>query len=208
MLPVLGTMVMFDMRALKPDVSPGIAGWLQLVLAGVASGLVIALIEETFLRGAMQTAITRESGAVLAVVLTSIVYAATHFVAGKYRVAPADVHFGSGLAMLGEVTKSFASPLGILDSFLCLFAVGALLGMVRALTGNIAACIGLHAGWVSVIYVVRETSVPNPDSRAAWLMGEYDGFIGWMVLAWMPILGWLIHRWYRRPPPAPAPAAH
>src|SRR5262245_40344783 len=203
MLPVLGAMMAFDMRQLKPGFSPELADWLRLVATGIVSGLAVALIEETFLRGAMQTAITRESGTVLAVTLTSIVYAATHFVAGKYRVAPADGNFGSGLPMLGEVTKNFASPLGILDSFLCLFAVGVLLGMVRALTGNIAACIGLHAGWVAVIYGVRETSVPNPDSPAAWLLSEYDGFIGWMVLAWMPILGWVIYRWYRRSPPAP-----
>ncbi len=198
MLPVLATMILFDMRELKPGVSPGIADWIRLLLAGTASGLVVALIEETFLRGAMQTAITRESGTVTAVVLTSIVYAATHFVAGKYRVAPEDVHFGSGLDMLGAVTRNFAAPLGIIDSFLCLFAVGVLLGMVRALTGNIAACIGLHAGWVAVIFAVRETSAPNPESSAAWLMGEYDGFIGWMVLGWTLVLGWILHRWYSR----------
>ena len=92
--------------------------------------------------------------------------------------------------MLAEVLKGFADPLGILDSFLCLTAVGVLLGMVRQLTGNIAACIGLHAGWVAVIYVVRETSVRKPASPAAWLMSDYDGFIGWMVLAWTPVIGW------------------
>ena len=67
-------------------------------------------------------------------------------------------HFGSGLDMLAEVLKGFSDPLAILDSFLCLMAVGVLLGVVRLVTGNIAACIGLHAGWVAVIYVVRETT--------------------------------------------------
>ena len=77
-------------------------------------------------------------------------------------------------------------------------AVGVLLGVVRLVTGNIAACIGLHAGWVAVIYVVRETTLPNPASPAAWVMGDYDGFIGWMVLAWIPVIGWILYRWYRR----------
>ena len=49
----------------------------------------------------MQTAITRESGARLAIVLTSLVYAATHFF-GRYRVAPADVNAGSGIDMLAD----------------------------------------------------------------------------------------------------------
>ncbi len=66
--------------------------------------------------------------------------------------------------MLAGMLADFANLGDILDAFLCLAAVGVLLGMVRALTGNIAACIGLHAGWVAVIYVVRETSnVARPD---------------------------------------------
>jgi len=201
MLPVLLSMVALDMRELKPGVQPDAAGWIRLVAMGVASGLAVALIEETFLRGAMQTAITRESGATLAIVLTSLLYAATHFI-GRYRIAAADVNAGSGLDMLAGALASFAHPLGILDAFLCLTAVGILLGMVRHLTGNIAACIGLHAGWVAVIYVVRETSGRNPHGPANWLMSDYDGFIGWMVLAWTVVIGWALWWWYgprRRP---------
>lgn len=197
MLPILATMVMLDMRELKVE-APGLAGWMQIVFTGLTTGLVVALIEETFLRGAMQTAITRESGAVLAITLTSLVYAALHFVAGKYRVPPDQVHFGSGVDMLAEVLQRFAQPAAILDSFLCLVAVGVILGVVRQLTGNIAACIGLHAGWVAVIFAVRETSRPTSGSTA-WLMSEYDGFIGWMVLAWTLVIGWAVHLIYRRP---------
>ena len=72
--------------------------------------------------------------------------------------------------MLAGTLASFAHPLGILDAFLCLVGVGVLLGMVRTLTGNIAACIGLHAGWVAMIFVVRETSVRNPSGPATWLL--------------------------------------
>jgi membrane protease YdiL (CAAX protease family) len=199
MLPILATMVVLDMRELKQGIAPDLAGWLRLIATGLVTGLVVAFIEETFLRGAMQTAITRESGPALAVVLTSLVYAALHFVAGKYRVPPDQVHFGSGVDMLAEVLRRFAQPLGILDSFLCLVAVGALLGMVRHLTGNIAACIGLHAGWVTVISVVRETS-QRTDGPTAWLMSDYDGFIGWMVLAWTLVIGWVLHLAYRNHP--------
>jgi uncharacterized protein len=198
MLPVVATMLISGMRELRPDVAPGIAGFLGLVLVGVASGLVVALIEETFLRGAMHTAITRESGAAMAIALTSILYSAFHFVAGKYRVAPADVNFGSGVDMLATVLEDFSNPLGMLDSFLCLASVGVLLGLIRAVTGNIAACIGLHAGWVAVIYVVRETTLPDAASPGAWLVGKYDGFVGWLVLAWIPVIGWILYRWYAK----------
>ena len=70
------------------------------------------------------------------------------------------------------------------DAFLCLVAVGVLFGMARVYTGNIAASIGLHAGWVAVIYVVKETSKREMDSPLRWMLSEADGFIGWMVLAW------------------------
>ncbi|HET9862196.1 MAG TPA: CPBP family intramembrane glutamic endopeptidase [Steroidobacteraceae bacterium] len=197
MLPVLATMVALDMRELKPGVSPDAAGWLKLMGLGLGSGLAVALIEETFLRGAMQSAIARESGAVPAIVLTALLYAATHFI-GRYRVAAADVHAGSGLDMLAGALASFTHPLGIVDAFLCLTSVGILLGLVRHYTGNIAACIGLHAGWVAVISVVRETSERNPHGPANWLMSDYDGFIGWMVLGWTLVIGAVLWWWYGR----------
>ena len=163
MLPVLATMIAFDMRqSVGVPLSPYL--WFRLALSGIITGLTVAFIEETFLRGAMHTAIARESGTRVAIVLTALVYAATHFI-GSYRVAAADVHAGSGLDMLAHALGRFAQPLAIIDAFACLAAVGILLGMVRALTGNIAACIGLHAGWVAVIYVVRETSERRPRRR-------------------------------------------
>jgi hypothetical protein len=75
--------------------------------------------------------------------------------------------------------------------------VGVILGLVRHLTGNIAACIGLHAGWVAVIFAVRETS-QRTSGPTAWLMSDYDGFIGWMVLAWTFVIGWVVYVVYRK----------
>jgi CAAX protease family protein len=198
MLPVLATMVLLDMRDLRPEFAPTAAHWVKLALTGLVTGLVVALIEETFLRGAMMTAIARESGFLKAIVLTSLVYAATHFI-GKYRIAADDVSWRSGLDMLAGTFAGFANFGGILDAFLCLAGVGVLLGMVRERTGNIAACIGLHAGWVAVIFMVRETSMRNPSGPATWLLSDYDGFIGWMVLAWIVVLGFVLARIYRPP---------
>jgi uncharacterized protein len=197
MLPVLVTMVLLDMRELKPGLALGAADWLKLVLLACVTGLVVALIEETALRGVMHTAIARESGPVLAIVCVSLVYAATHFFA-KTRIPAEQVGPGSGLDMLSGLFESFANPLGILDAFLCLFMVGVLLGLARHLTGNVAACIGLHASWVAIIAVVRETSERRESGPVAFLMSDYDGFIGWMVLAWTFAIGWAIWWWYRK----------
>jgi len=205
MLPALATMVALDLRE-RVGAPLATLAWVRLALSGVATGLAVAFIEETFLRGAMHTAIARESGTRAAIALTALVYAATHFI-GRYRVAPADVHAGSGFDLLAHALSEFAHPLVYLDAFLCLAAVGVLLGVVRALTGNIAACIGLHTGWVAVIYVVRETSARRGAGPATWLLSEYDGFVGWMLLAWTLAIGAALYwwyGWYRATTPAPA----
>ncbi len=197
MLPVLLTMVALDMRSLKPTLDLDTGGWTSLILMSMAAGLVVALLEETAMRGVMHTAIARESGAVSAIVLVSLVYAASHFFA-KTRIPPEQVDAGSGLVMLSGLLSSFSNPLAILDAFLCLTAVGVILGVVRHLTGNIAACIGLHASWVAIIAVVRETSVRNETGHGAFLMSDYDGFIGWMVLGWTIVIGFALYWWYGR----------
>jgi uncharacterized protein len=197
MLPVLATMVLLDMRALKPGLALDAADWLRIIVMSCATGLVVATIEETAMRGVMHTAIARESGPVAAIALVSLVYAASHFFA-KTRIPAEQIGPGSGLDMLSGMLSSFASPGEIIDAFLCLFMVGVLLGLTRHLTGNIAACIGLHASWVAIIAVVRETSVRDAHGAVAFLMSDYDGFIGWMVLAWTFVIGGVLWWWYRR----------
>jgi uncharacterized protein len=169
----------------------------RLVLLRLSSGLAVAFIEETFLRGAMLTAIKRESGTRAAVLLTAVVYSATHFFA-SFKIPPAEVTVWSGVDLLTGTLHSFAHPLGIADAFLCLLAVGIVLGIIRAATGNIAACIGLHAGWVWVMLVVHEMSQPVRGATLSFLLSSFDGFVGWLVLAWTILLGFALRRFYTR----------
>jgi hypothetical protein len=169
----------------------------RLTLSRLLSGLAVGLIEETFLRGAMFTAIERESGARLAIVLTSIIYSATHFFA-SYHIPATEVTPSSGLALLAGTLHLFARPLDIADAFLCLFAVGVVLARIRAITGNIAACIGLHAGWVWVMLVVHELTRPLREQPLSFLLSRFDGFVGWLVLGWTILLGFALNRFFAR----------
>jgi hypothetical protein len=45
--------------------------------------------------------------------------------------------------------------------------------------------------------MVRETSMRNPAGPATWMLSDYDGFIGWMVLAWIVVLGFVLSRVYK-----------
>jgi uncharacterized protein len=174
----------------------GAAALAHLIAARLASGLAVALIEETFLRGAMYSAIERESGTRAAVWLTALLYAATHFFA-KVRIAPQDVTPWSGLALLSDSLHAFAQPAAIADAFLALTAVGVVLALVRRATGNIAACLGLHAGWVWVMLVVHELASPRREAPLAFLLSRFDGFVGWLVLAGTVVMALPLWRFYR-----------
>lgn len=197
MLPIAGAMIALDLRELRPGTSLDAATLGALGLEGLLRGIAVALIEETFLRGAMHTAIARESGARAAVLLTALVYAATHFI-GRHRIPPDQLGPGSGLELLGGSLAAFGDPLAIADAFLSLAAVGVLLGVVRVMTGNVAACIGLHAGWVWVITFLRETSGPDETSPLRFLLSRFDGVVGWLVLGWTIVIGVALWAFYRR----------
>jgi membrane protease YdiL (CAAX protease family) len=215
MLPIAVIMLGLDLRVLRDGLAPANVPWLELAAGGLATGLTVALIEETFIRGAMHTGIARESGARVAILLTAALYSSLHFV-GRYRIPVEELGPDSGLRHVLGTLADFATPLDIADAWLALFAVGVLLGMVRTLTGNIAACIGLHAGWVWVISFLRETSRPDEANPLRFLLSEFDGVVGWLVLGWTLVIGAVLWRFYARrgppsslsPPNSISPAPH
>jgi membrane protease YdiL (CAAX protease family) len=195
MVPIIVIMALMGLRVWKGGVAPDAATLAKLTLRGFATGMAVALIEETFLRGAMFTAIARESGTRLAIILTAAIYAATHFFLSA-KIPADQVTSMSGLALVTGTLAKFSNPLAIADAYLCLFGVGVLLAAVRAETGHIAACMGLHAGWVWVITFVRETSQPNDAHPLRFLVSEFDGLVGWLVLAWTVVIGLVLYRLY------------
>ena len=192
---IIAIMLALHLRLLRPGVHLNWVTWGKLAAQGLVSGIAVALIEETFLRGAMWTGIARESGAVTATVLTALVYALTHFVS-SYHVPPEQLRWHSGIDMLAGSFGAFAHPLHVADAYICLFAVGVVLATVRMRTGNIAASLGLHAGWVWVITFVRGTSVADLSNPLHTLLSQFDGVVGWLVCAWTVLVGFGLNRFY------------
>lgn len=195
MLPMTLAMLALDILELRAGVD--VAALLTALAVGTLMGLVVSFIEETFFRGLMYGAMSRESGHWTAAWLTTLVYAAIHFFA-RMKIPADEVALDSGFRLLGGVLDHFAHPLPVLDSFLTLVLVGLLLAGVRARTGAIAACIGLHAGWVCIIKATKDLTVLNADAGAAFLVGPHDGYTGWLVAGWGLVLvaiawalGWL-----------------
>jgi uncharacterized protein len=195
MLGIVAIMAALGLLEWRTDAAFGAAALAKLVGARLLSGLAVALIEETFIRGAMFTAIQRESGTRAAIILTSILFAASHFF-GKIRIPADQVTAWGGVDLLAGTLHAFSDPLGIADAFLCLAAVGVVLAIVRATTGNIAASLGLHAGWVWVMLIAHELTTPVDASPLRFLLSRFDGFVGWLVLAGTIPMGFTLWRFY------------
>jgi membrane protease YdiL (CAAX protease family) len=208
MAPLVAMLLGLGVRQLKPDLALHPLHLAPDLLRGVLTGFAVGFIEETFFRGAMQTVMTRDRATVLAILLPSLVYACVHFLGGELRVPPDQIHWASGFTVLARLFERFAAPSVFFDSFVALFSVGILLALVRRHTGSIAACIGLHAGWVCVITVLRSTTLHDPDTRWSWLVGSYDAVIGWGAFALIAlIIAAFVRITMRAPDPRCLPAS-
>jgi hypothetical protein len=171
------------LRVLSPDFTPTALSVARIFMLGLISGVSVALLEETVMRGAMHTAIERESGPWMAALLTAPLFAVLHFFA-KARIAPEDVGWGSGFDLLLRSFSPLSQPSLVFDSFLSWLVVGLILSLTRILTGNIAVAIGLHAGWVLVLRMLQEATTSGEAARNSFWVGRFDGLLGVWLLPW------------------------
>ncbi|HEU4653680.1 MAG TPA: CPBP family intramembrane glutamic endopeptidase [Steroidobacteraceae bacterium] len=185
MSPLIVMLLGLDIRELR---SGGAGSVAQAIPGALVSGLAVAFIEETFFRGALFTAVSRQSGKLAAIIAPSLLYAAVHFLGGKLSLAAHQVSWEDGFVVLSRLFERYADPLALADSFTALFALGIFLAVVRARTGAIAATIGLHAAGVTTIALLRDQTRVERGSEYAFLVGSYDGVIGWAAAIWFVVI--------------------
>ncbi|HMK84607.1 MAG TPA: CPBP family glutamic-type intramembrane protease [Steroidobacteraceae bacterium] len=170
----------------------------RLLAIGLSSGIAVALLEETVLRGAMHTAIARESGQWCAVATTAPLYAILHFFANAH-IPPDQLSWASGFDLLARSAAPWSHPAVVFDAFLAWLAVGLVLSLTRVLSGNIAAAVGLHAGWVAVLRLLSEGTAPGAGAASSAWVGRLDGLLGYWILPWAAAIAlvlWLTRsRW-------------
>jgi membrane protease YdiL (CAAX protease family) len=171
------------LRVISPDFVPSTWNFLRIFLIGVISGITVALLEETVARGAMHTAIERESGAWMATALTAPLYAVLHFTA-KLKIPPQDIAWGSGFYLLLHSFSPLSEPSRVFDSFLSWLIVGLIMSLTRVLTGNIAVAIGLHAGWVVVLRMLQQATTSGEAPAYSFWVGKLDGLLGYWMVPW------------------------
>jgi len=171
------------LRVMEPGFTPSLPNLLSILAIAVASGIAVALIEETVMRGAMHTAIERESGPWTAALLTAPLFAVLHFFA-KVRIPSAELGWGSGFDLLLRSFAPLSHPALVFDSFAAWLLVGLILSLTRVMTGNIAVAIGLHAGWVMVLRMLQEATGSGTAPGYSMWVGRFDGLLGLWLLPW------------------------
>ncbi len=157
-------------------------------------GILIAVLEETFFRGALYTAIRRHDGVASAVFWTALLYMLVHFMKPAALLPGVPFDWSTSWPIFASAFTRVVDP-EHLDSMAALFAAGVFLALIRERSGHIGWCVGVHAGWIFVIQVTRRATAPNPDAPLAVLVGGYDGVIGWLAMAWIGLLG-VIYWWW------------
>ncbi len=167
------------------------------ILLAIISGLVIALIEETLFRGLMQTEFANALPTVLAIVIVNFLYASVHFLEAS-DIANSQPNWTTGFSVFISAFSPLGQPAAIWDSWLALFTAGIFLSVIRLNTDNLFWCIGIHAGWVAHIKIIKAFTDRNADAPCGTLTGEYDKFIGELssiwILALLVIWGLFIYR--------------
>ncbi|NIM29057.1 MAG: CPBP family intramembrane metalloprotease [Gammaproteobacteria bacterium] len=184
---VVLVLLALEIRVVRPGIELTPPLVTAVVLQSAFAGLMVGFIEETWFRGALQTSITHVSNSAFAIVFISMVYGAMHFISADINVPAEEVGWLSGTAVLFTSLHGFRDP-AFFDSLFALVAGGLLLGLVRYRTGRIAECIGIHAGWVMVVKMLRQTTYPNLEASGSFMIGDYDGVIGILAGLWFSSL--------------------
>ena len=163
-------------------------------VTGLLSGILVAVIEETFFRGALQYHMRRSSSMLTTAIMANLLFASLHFIRPPVAAEGTVISWYSGWEMLADMLHRYENFADFADSFTALFAAGLLLSLVRERTGYLTVCIGIHAGWVWIIKLVSEVTRADTHSPTAFLIGSYDNITGWAATG---MLG-LVMVWYWR----------
>ncbi len=143
------------------------------------AAILIALVEELIFRGAFFSGLHKKAGAFIAVLFTSLIYAAVHFVRYPDLIIEINIGWLTGIKMMPDAFRRF-HEWNITDYFLTLFIFGVLLSLLRLKHKNIGACIGAHAGIVLLIKIADYLTNRTNDSEFNYLVSPYNSTYGWI----------------------------
>lgn len=167
------------------------------MIKAVIGGILVGLIEEFVFRGTLFSGLQHRINVMWAVTLTSLLYAAVHFI--NYPALDPDhsVHWYTGLILLPEALARLTQG-AIADEFLSYFMLGILLCVLRLRDGHIYRCIALHAGIVFVLHLDRYVTAYRPGSAFDFLVSAGNQRLGWLAAVWLLLIVIMVRPWNRR----------
>lgn len=167
----------------------------HLANAGLAA-VGVSLVEEVLFRAALFGTLRKAHGVPAGLAISSLIYAGAHLLAPVKLSA--DIHWWSGLAVLGAMLHGFTELNTMVPGFLNLALAGVILGLAYQRSGALYLSLGLHAGWVFWLKSYRFLTRQQPGAEA-WLWGTDKLIDGWLAFGALALaLGVLL--WWR---PAP-----
>lgn len=192
-------LIALDLRTLEIPKAEAVH-YYRTLTAAAFSGIGVALLEETLFRGALLFILLRLTSPFLAVVLSALDFSLLHFIGSQWTTDPSKVGLDTGfrIALDGFSHLHHADP----SSFLALFAAGLFLAVARLKNrGGLFFTVGIHAGWVFVIKILKALTVLNKEAALSTWVGSYDHVIGYLSSLWLlPLIGvWVLKdRWASR----------
>jgi len=162
--------------------------------------LIISLIEEPLFRGILLVGLGKKLPVSAAILISSIYYAALHFLSPKTDIPVQELNLFSGFKLLGEAVTSLFNP-NILSAFFALLLVGIFLGVLRTqMKSSLGLCIGCHTCWVWQIKMSKQIFNTNFYSDYLYLINSYDGVIGPLVTGWLvlAIAGYFVYQRFNK----------
>lgn len=164
---------------------------LSVVGGALLSAVVVAALEETLFRGALMTALRRAYGLKTAFLLSSAIYAITHFFAKP--VNPQTIQLWSGFSILFQMFKGLVCWQNVIPGFLNLFMVGLLLATLFYRMGGLWASMAAHASWVFLLKT-KGLFISHISGPYSWFFGTSNLIDGWLASILLLIFVFLAYK--------------
>lgn len=187
LLPVLSAEYLLDIQSLDRAKE-----WTALLIARkmgliLLLSLLISLIEESLFRGLLIASLGRKMPPFAAIAVSALYYASLHFLHSHSTIPGEQADWSSGFRLLAEAFGNLFNAYNFPD-WLALFAVGIFLGILRTRSSaNLGLCIGCHSAWVWQIKMGKTLFDTHHNAEYGFLVGYYDGMIGWLVAGWLAL---------------------
>jgi membrane protease YdiL (CAAX protease family) len=185
---VAGVAILGHGRQLNPELSSQFT--LKLLRDTAVAMVAVPLLEELLFRGGLMGALRRAGDWRIALVVSSMVYAITHFLNGRDVDPTGPIHWYSGLEVLPKMLRGFTNfdphaPGSAVPGFFTLTFAGLLLGLAYQRTGNLYFSMGLHSGWVFWNLRLYRVITSPVSGAEKWVWGGDNPTDGLLALGMM-----------------------